>query len=821
MMQFLNMNRAANSETPASRLCQQANLYIAEQKLERAATLCHQALQFQADFAPAYKIMGVIMQMQGQLDEAKYWYHQALENRPEFAEVYANLGSLYATQQRWERAIKSYETALELEPNLTGVYRNLARIWKKNNQPEKAANCQYQAFLLEPDKLKIEDYLSLGETLSSRNNFEQLVHLYTEAIKLYPTTAKIYFLLGQAFGQQEQWQAAIINYKQAIKINPTTYHYYNSLGDALAQIKQWDEAINFYLQSIQINPDICWSYFKLADAYLERKQWKNAIKNYRQGLKLNPENYWPRIKIGDAFAEQNRIGEAISAYREAQVYNPNLAVSYYKSADLLQIENRENEAITLYKKALEIDPNLSFVCEKLGDVLQEKRQQEEAIISYQKAVKLNPRGYGIYIKLGGALKQQKRWDAAIDAFIKAIEIKTDSFEAYDELAEIFEHQGYSETAVACRHYKLLPPIVIETFCQYSQERVIGLESAPDVTTIHLHPERKIKSSPPISLNDEIDEDFKHDYFESSAAFVSILPEGQALADPILTSAVLNSKNQLIPELSSGHPEFMISENHHSTVCEFDENIAFLSVRWGNGGYFHWMFDVVSRLDLVQKISDRGEMKIDKFAFTHCPNQYQIDCLNALGISADRILESFDYPHIKAKQIIVPNLTQEFGISEWKCHYLKRAFINPKLRREVPGYKRIYIDRNRARYRKAINNEAVVKLLEKYGFKRIYLETLSVVEQAHYFNAAEVVVAPHGAGLTNLAFCESKTKVIEIFSPGYITPLYWFLSNICRLEHYYIFGDRLPDDDNPKVSPVTRNICVNLHRLEKILKKAGL
>ncbi|WP_413161543.1 tetratricopeptide repeat protein [Capilliphycus salinus ALCB114379] len=815
------MNRVSNFDSEASQLCEQAQFYLAQKQLEQAVTLCNQALKVQPDFPPAYKIMGVILQLKGELESAQQWYNKALEIQPNFPEVYGNLGSLYASQQQWEQAIACYETALKLQPNLAGIYRNLARIWKKKNQPEKAANCQYQAFLLEPEKLQIEDYLNLGETLLQHNQVEQVINLYSQALKIYPISAKIYYFLGKVFSQQQQWKAAKFNYQKAIELYPNANHYYNSLGDALTQLKQWDEAINCYLQSIKINPDVCWSYLKLADAYLENQQWEKAITAYRQGLKLNPSHYWPYIKLADALIAQNQLEEAISVYRQAQEIEPNFSTSYYKLADLLEKNNQTDEAIKFYQKALEIDPNLHFIYEKLGDLLEEKERWKEAVALYQKAVQVHGGMYGLYLKLGYACKHLKNWDAAIDAFIKAIELKTDSFEAYDELANIFEYQGYPESAVVCRHYKLVPPIVIETFCQYSKEQVVSLESASDITTINVYPESEIKCFPPITLDNNLHPDFEEDCFQSSAAFVSILPEGQALADPILTSAVLNSKNQLIPELSSGHPEFLVSDNHRSSVYELDENIAFLSVRWGNGGYFHWMFDVVARLDLVCKASEIQNIKIDKFVFTHCPNPYQIDCLEVAGVSADKILESLHYPHIKAKQVIVPNITQSFGISQWKCRYLKQVFLNPKLSPNIPGYKRIYIDRNKAGYRKTINNEAVVQLLEKYGFQRVYLETLSVVEQAHYLHAAEVVVAPHGAGLTNLTFCKPKTKVIEIFSPGYVTALYWFLSNMCGLEHYYLFGERLPEDDNPKVSPVTRNICVNLSQLEQLLKKAGL
>ena len=36
-----------------------------------------------------------------------------------------------------------------------------------------------------------------------------------------------------------------------------------------------------------------------------------------------------------------------------------------------------------------------------------------------------------------------------------------------------------------------------------------------------------------------------------------------------------------------------------------------------------------------------------------------------------------------------------------------------------------------------------------------------IDQVKIFNSAKLIVAMHGAGLTNLLFCKSNTKVIEI------------------------------------------------------------
>jgi len=78
-------------------------------------------------------------------------------------------------------------------------------------------------------------------------------------------------------------------------------------------------------------------------------------------------------------------------------------------------------------------------------------------------------------------------------------------------------------------------------------------------------------------------------------------------------------------------------------------------------------------------------------------------------------------------------------------------------------------------------------LEPLGFQSVTLESLSVSAQAELLSSAEVVISPHGGGLTNLAFCRSGTKVIELFAPRYVYPCYWFLSNLAGLEYAYLVG----------------------------------
>jgi capsular polysaccharide biosynthesis protein len=74
------------------------------------------------------------------------------------------------------------------------------------------------------------------------------------------------------------------------------------------------------------------------------------------------------------------------------------------------------------------------------------------------------------------------------------------------------------------------------------------------------------------------------------------------------------------------------------------------------------------------------------------------------------------------------------------------------------YRRIYLSRANARYRKVVNDLEFISFLEKYGFSCCSNRNLSFVDQVELFRNVEVVIAPHGAGLSNLVFCPRGVKL---------------------------------------------------------------
>jgi capsular polysaccharide biosynthesis protein len=103
---------------------------------------------------------------------------------------------------------------------------------------------------------------------------------------------------------------------------------------------------------------------------------------------------------------------------------------------------------------------------------------------------------------------------------------------------------------------------------------------------------------------------------------------------------------------------------------------------------------------------------------------------------------------------------------------------------IPG-RRLYVSRKRAAVRRIVNEADVETLLRDNGFTTVHLESCSWSEQVAMFGAAEVVLAPHGAALANIAFCQPGTVVAEISTPAGYRDFFLQLAASAGLTYRYL------------------------------------
>jgi len=76
-------------------------------------------------------------------------------------------------------------------------------------------------------------------------------------------------------------------------------------------------------------------------------------------------------------------------------------------------------------------------------------------------------------------------------------------------------------------------------------------------------------------------------------------------------------------------------------------------------------------------------------------------------------------------------------------------------------KKIYISRKLVKKRHLTNEEEFLPLLNKHNFKTVFLEKMSIQRQVQLFRSSSHLIAPHGAGLTNVLFASTDIKILEV------------------------------------------------------------
>lgn len=202
----------------------------------------------------------------------------------------------------------------------------------------------------------------------------------------------------------------------------------------------------------------------------------------------------------------------------------------------------------------------------------------------------------------------------------------------------------------------------------------------------------------------------------------------------------------------------------------------LFLPWADNNNYHWFFDCLPRLYLVLEHMQEPIKVIMRQDMA----RYQLDTLQF-------VLK--DYPHAevvyigkhekwRVDEFVLPSFiaNAQSGylpreVADWLRHKVWRGYAIEQGGRK----RRLYISRAKAKTRRVLNEQELLPLLERYGFEVVRAEELTYQQQVRLFFEAELVIAPHGAGLTNLLFSE-QCQVLE-FHPANLIKTHYFL--LCK------------------------------------------
>jgi capsular polysaccharide biosynthesis protein len=254
-------------------------------------------------------------------------------------------------------------------------------------------------------------------------------------------------------------------------------------------------------------------------------------------------------------------------------------------------------------------------------------------------------------------------------------------------------------------------------------------------------------------------------FHAPETFVARLPGAMVIGHK---GAVLAADRRMIWDLSYDWPglphmhELYEWNPGQCTITELPGITATLATMGSEVNYYHFLLNAFPRIDVLRRSGALAEA--DRILVSGAVTPWLRDALSLAKVPVDKLIGTAQHPFVRCHTLIAPSLILDpFTIPKRAMDWV-RGEILPL----VPWdgrRRRIIIDRTDASSRRIANLEALRPLLESQGIEIFRLSGMSLLDQASLFQQAELVIANHGAALTNIVFCRPGARIIQLIADG--------------------------------------------------------
>ncbi|MFC7043039.1 glycosyltransferase family 61 protein [Halonotius sp. GCM10025705] len=196
-------------------------------------------------------------------------------------------------------------------------------------------------------------------------------------------------------------------------------------------------------------------------------------------------------------------------------------------------------------------------------------------------------------------------------------------------------------------------------------------------------------------------------------------------------------------------------------------------------YYHWMVETVPKVRYLHEFEAKTGTEVTVLIPSGRP-PFIDETLNLLNWPESKIILSSN-PIYKTQNLVVPSFPERTAADfDWLHNEILGSISTEDEPTDQRNRNNVYVSRANAIERRVLNEEEVMSVLSDYGFERYCLENRALAENIRLFNQADIVVGPHGAGLTDIIFAEDCT-LMELFGEKVKQP-YRVLADTLDIEY---------------------------------------
>lgn len=267
------------------------------------------------------------------------------------------------------------------------------------------------------EQLSAEEWIHRGNDLIDKEQFDEGIEAYNQALELDPNYALAYYNLGVAYNGKEDYQTAYEKLTQAIKIDPDDAMNYILRGIIARNLKRYADAIKDQNRAILLSPSNADAYYWRGEAKLDFELYDDALRDLDIALELNPDHidaHFARAYARSNLPDRSGIEGAIADYNAILEINPDHVESLSNRAELLAWQGQLERGLKDYMRAREISQKYPETVNGIAEVYLALGNVDEAARYNQTAYDTRPEDHHIRLTRAAVKWQQGDKQAARD-----------------------------------------------------------------------------------------------------------------------------------------------------------------------------------------------------------------------------------------------------------------------------------------------------------------------------------------------------------------------------------------------------------------------
>ena len=312
------------------------------------------------DLAEAHFNLGVALEAQGKLGEARVEYERARQAKPTLRQASVNLGVLLEKQGDSSAAAAVYQQVARDFPEDAASRERLAALYRTSGQTEDAARAAREALVRDPQSATANKVLA--QVAFQRNDLDLAKLISLRAQKLAPADPEIPFLSGQIAAKQGDDAAAAVQFRKALALESDFLPARHALLEAATRKGAWGSVAEQAAAILKVQPDDARLHLVHAIALRHLGKADEALAALARAEKLGGDRL-PEVRLARGVLYARVKSECEPALVELKAYQRAVPVTQ-NAAQISRLVTDCEQMLEENRKALEAAKQMQAEAQK-------------------------------------------------------------------------------------------------------------------------------------------------------------------------------------------------------------------------------------------------------------------------------------------------------------------------------------------------------------------------------------------------------------------------------------------------------------------------